>query len=77
MKTVVFMHKDKRSLSHLSEEERSILILREVEGLSYREMAETYQLTIEAIKSRLFRARQAMILAAKESGIQPANPETK
>lgn len=66
-------------LSKLTEDERSILTLREVEGLSYRELAETFELSVEAVKSRLFRARQSMIAAAKVSGLypSPSNPETK
>ncbi len=66
-------------LARLSEDERSILTLREVEGLSYRELAETFELSVEAVKSRLFRARQSLIAAARAAGMHPAdaNPETK
>ncbi len=72
-------HTAQELLARLTEDERSILTLREVEGLSYRELAETFELSIEAVKSRLFRARQSLVSAAKSAGLHPAdaNPETK
>jgi RNA polymerase sigma-70 factor, ECF subfamily len=46
-----------RALTKLSDEHRSILILREVDGCSYEEIAEMLDLPIGTIRSRLFRAR--------------------
>lgn len=49
-----------KALSALSVEERAILMLREVEGLSYQEIAETLQCSLDAVKARLRRAREAL-----------------
>ncbi|MBI3636572.1 MAG: sigma-70 family RNA polymerase sigma factor [Candidatus Rokubacteria bacterium] len=46
-----------RSIAALPEEYRIVLVLRDVEGLSNEEVAETLGLTVAAIKSRLHRAR--------------------
>lgn len=46
------------ALNHLDPCERAALVLREVEGLSYNEMAEMLDCSVEAVRSRLYRARQ-------------------
>lgn len=52
---------------------RTPLVLRYWEGLSYEEIAQSMDLTVPAIKSRLFRARQRMadLLAAREMAAAP------
>lgn len=45
------------SISRLPEEYKNIFILRDVDGLSNEEVAETLALTVPAVKSRLHRAR--------------------
>ncbi len=47
-------------LSHLSETSRTILVLREVQGLNYQQLAEALGCTVDAVKGRLKRARQEM-----------------
>ncbi|MDD6892390.1 MAG: RNA polymerase sigma factor [Bacteroidales bacterium] len=47
-----------RLISELPERQRTILHLREIEGKSYKEMAELLHLTEEQVKVNLFRARQ-------------------
>ncbi len=47
-------------LSFLSPDERLILTLREVQGLSYDEISQTLQCSLDAVKSRLRRAREAL-----------------
>jgi RNA polymerase sigma-70 factor (ECF subfamily) len=47
-----------RAMSKLSEKHRAIIVLREVEGLSYEEMAETLGISKGTVMSRLFHARQ-------------------
>ncbi len=49
-----------RLLSCLSADERLILTLREVQGLSYREISQTLQCSLDAVKSRLRRARESL-----------------
>ncbi len=50
----------RQALAELPEEQRDVLILREYEELSYREIAAIAQTTESAVKSRLFRARQTL-----------------
>ncbi len=50
-------------LSAVSEEDRILLTLKEVEGLSIRELEQIYQAKENAIKVRLFRARQRVLKA--------------
>lgn len=59
-------------LSPLSEEDRILLLMKEVEGLSLREMEQVYQVNETALKVRLFRARQRVLKA-----IAPANAKNK
>jgi RNA polymerase sigma-70 factor (ECF subfamily) len=53
-----------RALQHaihsLSPEHRTAVVLRDIEGLSYAEIAEATGCSLEAIKSRLFRARSQL-----------------
>lgn len=48
------------ALSRLSPDHRMILTLRELQGLSYAELTEALDLSLEAVKVRLFRARKAL-----------------
>ena len=48
-------------LSGLSEADRMLLLLKEVEGLSLREMEKIYDVNENALKVRLFRARQRVL----------------
>jgi RNA polymerase sigma-70 factor, ECF subfamily len=52
-----------RLLSALSEEDREILLLKEVEGLSVQEIAEIFNLNVNTVKVRMFRARASMMEA--------------
>lgn len=47
-------------LAHLTEEHRIILVLREIQGLSYEEIAATLGLEPGTVRSRLHRARMEM-----------------
>jgi RNA polymerase sigma-70 factor (ECF subfamily) len=48
-------------LDQVSEEDRILLTLKEVEGLSLKELEKIYQVNENALKVRLFRARQRVI----------------
>ncbi len=47
-------------LAHLPEKSRQMLILREVEGLSYQELAQALNCTQDAVKARLKRTRKEL-----------------
>ena len=46
-----------RALGRLSDEHRTILVLREIEGCDYDEIAQILQLPVGTVRSRLHRAR--------------------
>ena len=52
-------------LTRVSEEERSLLILKEVEGYSVEELAEKTGMNENTVKVKLFRARQKLVKAAQ------------
>ncbi len=49
-----------RAIEELPEELRTAIVLREIEGLSYEEIAETMNCPIGTVRSRIFRAREAI-----------------
>lgn len=65
-----------RSLAQLSPAHRAVLVLREVEGLSYQEMSEVVGCSIGTIMSRLFHARKKMqVLMLAERGLSGSDVE--
>ena len=61
----------REGLESLSDDAREIVILRELEGLSYAEIGERLGLEAGTVKSRLFRARKALCEFLRESGNLP------
>jgi RNA polymerase sigma-70 factor (ECF subfamily) len=55
-------------LTQVSEDERLLLIWKEVEGFSLAELSEMTGLGVNTVKVRLFRARQKLVRAAAQSG---------
>ncbi len=49
-----------QTLEHLPEELRTAIVLREIEGLSYDEIAKIMECPIGTVRSRIFRAREAI-----------------
>jgi RNA polymerase sigma-70 factor (ECF subfamily) len=54
-------------LSEVSEEDRILLMLKEVEGLSLKELEQVYNVNENALKVRLYRARQRVLKAYERS----------
>jgi RNA polymerase sigma-70 factor (ECF subfamily) len=61
-------------LGAVSEADRILLMLKEVEGLSLKELEKIYKVNENALKVRLFRARQRVLKAfgAADKGKEPA-----
>ena len=49
-----------RALSRLSNKLRVVIVLKEVEGLSYEEISETLDISLGTVKSRISRAREEL-----------------
>ena len=48
------------ALDRLPEDQRSLLVLRDIEGMEYQQIAEMLSVPLGTLKSRLFRARLAL-----------------
>jgi RNA polymerase sigma-70 factor (ECF subfamily) len=53
-------------LERLNPEQRACLIMRSLQGMSYQEIAETLKININTVRSRLKRAREAMMAMKRE-----------
>ena len=56
-------------LDKLSEEERYLLFMKEMEGYAVEELARMVSMNENTVKVKLFRARQKLVKAAKKSGM--------
>ncbi|MDQ3871239.1 MAG: sigma-70 family RNA polymerase sigma factor, partial [Chloroflexota bacterium] len=54
------VHELHEAMRHLSFNQRTVLVLREIQGLTYEQIAETMELSLSATETLLFRARQAL-----------------
>ncbi len=57
-----------RLLGSVSEEDRLLLLMKEVEGLSVKDLEKVYGINENAVKVRLFRARQRVLKAFEKQG---------
>ena len=60
LEEVEFKNFVKQALDELSPEHKTVLVLRDMEGYSYEEIADMTQCSLGTVKSRINRARQAM-----------------
>jgi RNA polymerase sigma-70 factor (ECF subfamily) len=70
--TAVFIE---RAISSLPDRFRELLVLRELEGLSYRELADVMEIPIGTVMSGLSRAREALRLVVSDE-LKPRSPDT-
>lgn len=60
-----------RALSQLSPEHRLLVVLRDIEGLGYDQIAQVAQLPLGTVKSRIHRARAALAERLLAAGMAP------
>lgn len=60
-----------KALAQLSPEHRLLVVLRDIEGMSYEEIAQIADLAAGTVKSRLHRARAALADALERAGMGP------
>ena len=49
-----------QAIADLPDDLRTAIILREIEGMSYEEIAQTMECPVGTVRSRIFRAREAI-----------------
>ena len=54
------------ALSLLNEDDRALVVLRELDGMSYEEMADLLGMPLTTVKTRLFRARRVLARSLEE-----------
>jgi RNA polymerase sigma-70 factor (ECF subfamily) len=60
-----------KALADMPPRDRSVLILREVEGMPYSEIAEILELPLGTLKARLHRAREQLRAKLVRAGVTP------
>ncbi len=65
-----------RLLSELDEEDRAMLVMKEVEGFSVEEISETLGMNVNTVKVRLFRSRGKLVEVYRRR-LQNAPPRTR
>ena len=60
-----------QSIKELTGDHREVLIMREITGMSYEEIAMTLKLSTGTVKSRIARARIKLVETLKEKGTYP------
>jgi len=53
-------------LGALNPDQRAVIVLRSIEGLSYEEIAQSLQIPLNTVRSRIKRARETMLALKKE-----------
>lgn len=65
MVTKEIAHTVNQAIGDLPEDLRTAIVLREIEGMSYEEIAQTMDCPIGTVRSRIFRAREAIAARLK------------
>ena len=58
-----------KRVDELTEEQKNVIMLRDVDGLSYDEVGHVMKLSVSAVKSKLFRARENLREKLEKDGI--------
>ena len=66
-----------RAIDALPEEFRETLVLSDIEGLAYAEIADITEVPVGTVKSRLFRARQALQKRLYEYAVEMGHIEKR
>lgn len=67
----------RRSILRLSDEHRTVILLRDVNGLSYEEIAAVLSCSVGTVKSRINRAREKLREILKKEGTFPDTMRSK
>jgi RNA polymerase sigma-70 factor (ECF subfamily) len=67
---VAMENKVQHGLMALGVEQRALVILRHMQGLSYEEMGQVLDIPVRTVKSRLYAARQTLKVILKRKGIR-------
>jgi RNA polymerase sigma-70 factor (ECF subfamily) len=63
-----------RAIQDLNPDLKMALLLRDIVGLPYSEIADTLEITLATVKWRIFKAREEVQLALAREGIGPGDP---
>ena len=66
-----------RAVNHLNVDLKMALLLRDVVGLSYNEIADSLEITLATVKWRIFKAREEVQLALGREGITFGSDATR
>jgi RNA polymerase sigma-70 factor (ECF subfamily) len=58
-----------KRVDELTEEQKNVIMLRDVDGLSYEEVGQVMKLSVSAVKSKLFRARENLREKLEKDGV--------
>ncbi len=65
------------AIDALPYEQREVIVLREINGLSYAEIADALDIEVGTVKSRIARARERLCVILKDYGNKTKSPSSK
>ena len=63
------------ALTHINEDQREVFLLREKSGLKFEEIAETLNVSVNTVKSRMRYALESLRKYLEKSGLKELNPK--